>query len=52
MLIISFELNYIEQEKFNVLNEAITEIQKIIKGLVSYIKQSDLKGSKFMSAKT
>lgn len=50
-LIISFELNYISKEKFEELNELIIEIQKIIKGLVSYMKESDLKGSKFMSSK-
>ena len=51
-LIISYELKYIEETIFNELNEQIIEIQKIIKGLVSYIKQSDIKGSKFMSVKT
>ena len=47
-LIIANELNYISQDKFNELNENCIEIQKIIKGLVSYMKGSDLKGSKFI----
>lgn len=50
-LVISFELNYISKEKFDELNELIIEIQKIIKGLVSYMKESDLKGSKFINSK-
>lgn len=47
-LIISFELNYISKEKFDELNDLLIDIQKITKGLVTYLKESDLKGSKFI----
>lgn len=47
-LMIAGELKYISDETFHELDENITEIQKIIKGLVSYMKESDLKGSKFL----
>lgn len=46
-LIISFELNYISKEKYDELNDLLVDIQKITKGLVTYLKESDLKGSKF-----
>lgn len=46
-LIIAHELNYISKEKYTELNDSIIEVQKIMKGLVAYIKESDLKGSKF-----
>lgn len=47
-LIISHELNYLPKEKFEELNDSIVEIQKIVKGLVTYLKETDLKGSKFI----
>jgi four helix bundle protein len=47
-LIISFELNYISKEKYDELNDLLVDIQKITKGLVAYLKESDLKGSKFI----
>lgn len=47
-LIIAFELNYISKEKFDELSDLLIDIQKITKGLVTYLKESDLKGSKFI----
>ena len=50
-LIISFELDYMSEIMYNELNILIIEIQKVINGLVSYIRESDLKGSKFIDKK-
>ena len=46
-LIIAFELEYINNENLEILNQEIIEIQKLLKGLINYLKNSQLKGSKF-----
>ena len=46
-LIIAFELDYINNENLEMLNQEIIEIQKLLKGLITYLKNSQLKGSKF-----
>ncbi len=46
-LIIAFELDYMNNENLEMLNQEIIEIQKLLKGLITYLKKSQLKGSKF-----
>lgn len=48
-LYIAKDLDYINEEQFNELSEKITMISKMIAGFIVYIKQSDFKGTKFVS---
>lgn len=41
------DLNYITNNEFEVLIENITQISKMLSGFMNYIKQSELKGSKY-----
>jgi len=43
----ALDRKYIQEEKFNYLKNKSIETSKIISGLMSYLKQSPLKGSKF-----
>lgn len=47
-LYIAKELNYISVEDFNKLNEKITQVSKMLSGFMNYLKQSELKGSKYI----
>lgn len=40
--------NYISESEFNSLKEDVLKISKQISGLLNYLKNSDLKGSKFV----
>jgi four helix bundle protein len=46
-LIIAFELNYLSQSEFEELKDKIFNISKQLSGFIKYIKQSELKGSKY-----
>lgn len=38
-LYLSFDLNYIQQDSFSELKEKVTEISKMISGLIKYLKK-------------
>lgn len=46
-LYIAKELNYISETDFNKLNEQITQVSRMLSGFMNYLKQSELKGSKY-----
>lgn len=46
-LYIAKELNYITEKDFNQLNEQISLVSKMLSGFMNYLKQSELKGSKY-----
>lgn len=46
-LYIAFDLNYIKEEDLIELNSAAIEVSKLLSGFINYLKQSELKGSKF-----
>lgn len=41
------ELNFITENEFVELNDKITQISKMLSGFINYLKQSELKGSKY-----
>lgn len=41
------ELEFINEEEFTLLNEKVTQVSKMLFGFINYLKQSELKGSKF-----
>ena len=43
------ELNFINEEEFVLLYEKVTQVSKMLSGFINYIKQSELKGTKFKS---
>ena len=43
------ELNFINEEEFVLLYEKVTQVSKMLSGLINYLKQSELKGTKFKS---
>jgi four helix bundle protein len=45
------ELNFINEEEFVLLYEKVTQVSKMLSGLINYLKQSELKGTKYMSEK-
>jgi four helix bundle protein len=46
-LYISRELKYINEMEFNSLSEKVTEVSKMLSGLMDYLKQTELKGTKY-----
>lgn len=50
-LYVIMELGYIEQQEFETLNEKATAISKMLSGFINYLKQSELKGTKFITAR-
>ena len=46
-LYIAFDRNYISDEDFRLTLRKLEEVSRLIGGFVRYLKQSDLKGSKF-----
>ncbi len=47
-LYIAKELNYFDEETFNLMSEKATSISKMLSGLMNYLKKSELKGTKFI----
>ncbi len=43
------ELEFINEEEFTLLNEKVTQVSKMLSGFINYLKQSELKGTKFKS---
>lgn len=43
----AFDKNYLDEKKFNELYVEVTDISKIISGLMEYLNKSEIKGSKF-----
>lgn len=43
------ELNFINKEEFVLLYEKVTQVSKMLSGFINYLKQSELKGTKFKS---
>ena len=43
----AFDFGYIDSDKLNDLIDKIVSLSKQISGFISYLKQSDLKGSKY-----
>jgi four helix bundle protein len=41
------ELDFINEDEFILLNEKITQVSKMLSGFINYLKQSDLRGTKF-----
>lgn len=46
-LYIAIELNYINETDFNLLIGKVTEVSKMLSGLMGYLKQTELKGTKY-----
>ena len=44
----AFDNSYIDQKEFDLLIEQTTNLSKKISGLISYMKNSDLKGQKYI----
>lgn len=47
-LYIALDLEYISKEEFSEILNDLMEVSKMIKGLMNYIKTTEMKGSKFM----
>lgn len=45
------ELNFINEEEFVLLYEKVTQVSKMLSGFINYLKQSELKGTKYMNEK-
>lgn len=43
------ELNFINEKEFVLLYEKVTQVSKMLSGFINYLKQSELKGTKYMS---
>ena len=46
-LYVAFDQNYIDEEKFKKVSDELSETSRIISGLMKYLRQSNLRGSKF-----
>ena len=46
-LYVALDQNYIDDEKFKQISEELSETSRIISGLMKYLQQSKLRGSKF-----
>lgn len=46
-ILIALNLNYIPNELYNTINSSITNISKLISGLIKYLKTSEFKGEKY-----
>lgn len=46
-LYVALDRGYVTRNKFNMLNELIGETARLIAGLMSYLKQSGIKGAKY-----
>ncbi|MFN0138662.1 MAG: four helix bundle protein [Pyrinomonadaceae bacterium] len=46
-LYVAFDQSYIDTESFDSTYEQLTETSKLISGLMKYLQQSDMKGSKY-----
>ena len=45
---IAKDLEYISNEEFEIAINVLIEVSKMINGLMSYLKTTEMKGSKFM----
>jgi four helix bundle protein len=43
----AFDRNYLDEKKFNELRGEVTDISKIISGIMEYLNKSEIKGNKF-----
>lgn len=46
-LYVAFDQAYLDESEFAELEKRLSEISRMISGLIKYLKQSELKGSKF-----
>jgi four helix bundle protein len=46
-LYVALDQNYIDDEKFKRISEGLSETSRVISGLMKYLRQSELRGSKF-----
>ena len=46
-LYVAFDQHYIDEEKFKEISSKLLETNRMISGLMKYLQQSDLRGSKF-----
>ena len=46
-LYVAFDQNYIDEEKFKEISSKLLETNRMISGLMKYLQQSELRGSKF-----
>ena len=46
-LYVALDQNYINEKEFNHLAEKLMEINRMLSGLIKYLRQSELRGSKF-----
>ena len=49
-LYIALDQGYIPEQKFNSLTDDLTQVSKMLAGLIRYLQSSELKGSKFKGA--
>jgi len=47
-LYVAYDLEYISKEEFESVMSGLIEVSKMINGLMSYLKTTEIKGSKFM----
>ncbi len=50
-LVRTLDRNHITQQQFDALNEQTVEIGRMLSGLISYLKTSDIRGNKFKDRK-
>lgn len=48
-LYVAYDQNYIDKERYILIHDKLIETSRMISGLIKYLQQSDLKGSKFKS---
>ena len=46
-LYVALDQNYIDEKRFKEISSKLSEISRMISGLMKYLQQSDLRGSKF-----
>lgn len=50
-LVRALDRNHITQQQFDALNEQTIEVGRMLSGLISYLKTSDIRGNKFKDRK-
>ena len=46
-LYVAFDQEYVDQREFEMIQNKLVEVSRMLSGLVKYLKASEMKGSKF-----